>query len=200
MLFSPFLDMGNRGLVSWGACTKIHLKKKQKQTHGEIREGKALSGWWKVLNVLFRMSEEVSDRDEIESTYSKFHSYTFTGKQPFSHLSGKWKEAAEMSLLTVICSLEHRRRVDGTGAPSLINSVVKQRDEYPPPSIVGSLLTRDQVMEAAAIALNKCSPWQQRFAAAKCLELLIWYSTTLTNQVCCVWGWDIFASADLVVA
>lgn len=72
-----------------------------------------------MLNVLFRMSEEVSDRDETEPTYSKFHSYTFTGKQPFSRLSGKRNEAAEMSLLTVICLLEHRRRVDGTGAPSL---------------------------------------------------------------------------------
>lgn len=138
-----------------------------------------------MLNVLFRMSEEVSDRDETEPTYSKFHSYTFTGKQPFSRLSGKRKEAAEMSLLTVRWSIEG----EWTGLelpPFLVNTMVKQRDEYPLPSIVGSLLIRDQGMEAAAIALNKCSPWHQRFSAAKCLELLIWYSTTLTNQVSCV--------------
>lgn len=65
----PIPGTGSRGTMSCG----IHC----------IQE-KASASWDKVLNVLFRVSEEISDRDEIESIYSEFPPHAFTSRQPLS--------------------------------------------------------------------------------------------------------------------
>jgi len=158
--------------MSCGACNKIHCSPKKK---------KASASWDKVLNVLFRMSEEISDRGEIESTYPKFHSRAFTSRQPFSHFAAASFHFLDTSILTVMCSLECRAGLELTCSLEL--PMVEQWGECPFLSISGPFLTRDQGMEAAAAALLKCSPWQQRFSTAKRFALLIWYSITLTNQV-----------------
>lgn len=81
---------------------------------------KTSASWDKVLNVLFRVSEEIPDRDEIESIYSEFPPHALTeGMSDFwavsFHLAG-------VSLSTVTHSLECRGRLNRTGTALLIKT------------------------------------------------------------------------------
>lgn len=170
--------------MNCGVCTKIHCSEKKKPS----------ASWDKVLNGLFRMSAEISDRGEIESTYSKFQSHAFTSRQPFSHFSAVSFHFLDTSILTVMCSLERRRRPNRAGTPSLIKSTRGRTVGWVPLSVDtgtkhGSCCNSSyQVLPLATEILN-----------CKVFALLICYSTALTNQVSCL-CWCVFTSADLVVA
>lgn len=154
---------------------------------------KASASWNKVLNVLFRVSEEIPDRDEIESIYSESPPHALTSRQPLSDSWAVSFHLADVSPLTVTCSLECRGTPNRTGTALLIKTAMeKQWDEAP---FCGCWHHSDQSSSvgAAAAALTKHSPWQLRSSTAKCFALLIWHSTALTNQVFCL-------CADLAVA
>lgn len=112
MLFFPFQTQGVE--AQW--AVKFVLK------FIAVKKKKVSAGWDKVLNVLFRMSEEISDRGTIESTYSKSHSHAFTSRQPFSHFSAASFHFPDRSPSTLqwthYCQYRHNR----TGAPLLIKT------------------------------------------------------------------------------
>lgn len=99
-----------------------------------FKKKKGSASWDEVLNVLFSMSEEISDRGEIKSTYSEFHSHAFTSRQPLSHFSAVSFHFPDMSILTVMCSLECRRP-NRTGTPSLIKTTHGKTVEWMPLSV-----------------------------------------------------------------
>lgn len=95
-------------------------------------EEKASACWDKVLNVLFRVSEEIPDRDEIESIYSEFPPHALTSRQPLSDFWAVSFHLADVSPLTVTCSLECRGAPNRTGTALLIKAAMEQQwDEAP---------------------------------------------------------------------
>lgn len=169
-------DTGNRGTVSCGTCTKIHCSKK-----------KASASWDKVLNILFRMSEDIPDGDEIESTYSIFHPPALSSRQPFSPFSAfllpflpfffpfcllpfPWYFCIDSSVFTGVRRRPGRMR-------TLLPFKLTHGKTVPRVPLSFDIWTvcdqRPRKEAAATAALTRCSPWQQRFSAVKCFALLI---------------------------
>lgn len=93
--------------MSCGVCTRILCSQKRKR---------APASWDKMLNVLFRMSEVKLNL--LISNFSLMPSLA----DNLSHLSAASFHFPDMSVLTVMCSLECRRRPNRTGTPSLIKT------------------------------------------------------------------------------
>lgn len=169
-VFFPISGTGSGGMMSCEHCS----------------QEKAPADWGKVLNVLFRVSEEIPDRDEVESIYSEFPPRALTSRQPLSDFWAVSFHLPDVSLLTVTCSLECRGTPSRTETASLVKTAHGKTVGWGPFHGCQHRSDWGSSVEAAAAALTKCSPWQQRSSTAKCFALLIWYSTALTNQVSCL--------------